>query len=288
MHKRIAAVHDLSGFGRASLTIVSPVLSAMGIQVCPLPTALLSTHTGGFENYHFVDLTEHLQPIIDHWKAENIRFDGIYSGFLGSCRQVEILSGFISDFHHSQQLTVVDPVMGDQGVLYGPYTQDMVEAMKELVNKADIITPNFTEAAFLLGEDPKASDLDNSSCKDWLRRLSSMGPRKVIITSVASQREDKHALVLAYDRDFDQYWKTETEWLPASYPGTGDMFASVITGSLLQGDGLPVAMDRAVGFILQAIRYTYSQGLPEREGVLLEKALPVLQQPALCITREMD
>lgn len=288
MHKRIAAIHDLSGFGRASLTIVSPVLSAMGIQVCPLPTALLSTHTGGFKNYHFVDLTDHLQPIIDHWKAEKIRFDGIYSGFLGSCRQVEILSGFISDFYHTQQLTVVDPVMGDQGILYSPYSQDMVEAMKELIKKADIITPNFTEAAFLLGEDPTLTSLNTALYKEWLSRLSSMGPRKVIITSVPPQERNKRALVLAYDRDYEQYWKTETEWLPASYPGTGDMFASVITGSLLQDDGLPVAMDRAVGFILQAIRFTYSQGLPEREGVLLEKALPVLQQPALCITKELD
>lgn len=288
MHKRIAAVHDLSGFGRASLTIVSPVLSTMGIQVCPLPTALLSTHTGGFENYHFVDLTDHLQPVIDHWKAEKIQFDGIYSGFLGSCRQVEILSGFITDFYHAQQLTLVDPVMGDQGELYGPFDQTMVDAMKDLIQKADIITPNYTEAAFLLGEDPKSSSPDKKEFKEWLRRLSAMGPRKVIITSAPQQQKNRRALVLAYDRDFDQFWRTETEWLPASYPGTGDMFASVITGSILQEESLPLAMDRAVGFILQAIRYTYSQHLPEREGVLLEKALPVLRQPALCITREFS
>lgn len=286
-NQRVAAIHDLSGFGRSSLTIVSPVLTTLGIQVCPLPTAILSTQTSGFNGYYFVDFTEHLQPIIDHWKQEKISFEGIYSGFLGSSSQVEIVKGFIRDFKESETLVLVDPVMGDQGKLYGPYTQDLVLAMRELIGSADIITPNYTEAAFLLGEDPQAAPPKRETLKQWMRGLSDKGPRRVMITSVPGDSEDPRANVYAYDREFSQFWQTETEWLPAAYPGTGDMLASVVTGSLMQGDSLPTAMDRAVGFILHAIRSTYALKLPEREGVILEKALPVLFQPAVCKTKEL-
>jgi len=286
MNKRIAAVHDLSGFGRASLTIVSPVLSTMGIQVCPLPTALLSTHTGGFEGYHFLDLTDHLQPVIDHWKNEKIHFDAIYTGFLGSCKQVEIIKNFINDFRTADSLIVVDPVMGDDGKLYGPYSMEMVQDMKELISQADVITPNSTEASFLLDLDPHESKATMKTWKKRMKKLSKMGPDKVIITSITENKDPRCLSVVAYDKEFDQFWKTETDWLPVSYPGTGDMFASVITGSLLQGDSLPIAMDRAVNFILHAMRSTYNLKLPEREGVLLEKSLPILNQAALCLTRE--
>src|SRR6056297_2812865 len=149
---RAAAIHDISGFGRSSLTLILPVLSTMGVQVCPLPTALLSTHTGGFDDYFFLDLTEHMQPIAAHWKQLKVDFDTIYSGFLGSSAQVEIVRRFIDDFRtgDEDQLIMVDPVLGDDGQLYGPFDSTMVEEMRRLVEKADIITPNVTEASFLL------------------------------------------------------------------------------------------------------------------------------------------
>lgn len=145
---RVAAIHDLSGFGRASLTVIIPILSTLGIQVCPVPTAILSTHTGGFKDYKYIDLTEHLEDYINHWDKLNIKFDGIYSGFLGSPDQISIVSNFIEKFQGDNQLIVIDPVMGDNGQTYGPMNGRMIQEMKGLICQADVITPNMTEAAF--------------------------------------------------------------------------------------------------------------------------------------------
>ncbi|MBW2592766.1 MAG: pyridoxamine kinase, partial [Deltaproteobacteria bacterium] len=167
---KVAAIHDLSGFGRASLTVVIPVLSTMGVQACPLPTAVLSTHTGGFKNYHFVDMTEDMVRMIDHWKALDIAFDAIYSGFLGSPRQVNIVIDFIKSFARPEQLVVVDPVIGDNGKPYKTMGSEMIRQMRLLASKADIITPNFTEAAFLLDE-PYPESIEEKQVKKWLIRL---------------------------------------------------------------------------------------------------------------------
>ena len=149
---KVAAVHDISCFGRCSLTVIIPVLSAMGIQVCPLPTAVLSTHLGGFKELAFCDFTGYMPAFFHHWKKEGIAFNGIYSGFLASEEQIDIVQQFIDEFSPNQPLVVVDPVMGDEGKLYSIYTPQMQEQMKRLVRKADIITPNYTEACFLLGK----------------------------------------------------------------------------------------------------------------------------------------
>ena len=275
---RVAAIHDLSGFGRASLTIVSPVLSTMGMQVCPLPTSLLSTHTSGFEGYTFLDLTSEMVKIINHWKKIGIDFDSIYSGFLGSPKQVEIVSRFIDEFRVQNQLVVVDPVMGDDGVTYGPYGPDMIDAMKKLVKKAGIITPNFTESCFLLDKE-YSSKVTENEIKEHLLRLSEEGPGKVVITSVPLENFHEKSFVYAYDREFNTYWKAGCSYIPASYPGTGDMFTSVLVGALLQGDSLPIALDRAVQFVSLAIRSTFGYGSPGREGVLFEKVLYSLMTP---------
>ena len=275
---RVAAIHDLSGFGRASLTIVSPVLSAMGIQVCPLPTSLLSTHTSGFAGYTFLDLTEEMRKVIRHWKELNIEFDAVYSGFLGSSDQVSIVSDFIDSFRKTDQLVVVDPVMGDDGKTYGPYGPDMVSAMKQLMQKADIITPNYTESCFLLDE-PYREEITEQEIKEHLRRLSGKGPAKVVITSVPLKGRKGHSYVYAYDKVFETFWRVSCSYIPASYPGTGDMFTSVLVGSLLQGDSLPIALDRAVQFVSLAIRSTFGYGTPRREGVLFEKVLYSLMAP---------
>ncbi|MFV0423483.1 pyridoxamine kinase [Oleidesulfovibrio sp.] len=277
---RVAAIHDLSGFGRTSLTVAMPVLSSMGIQVCPLPTAVLSTHTSGFENFSFVDLTAEMHRILDHWQALNLKFDAVYSGFLGSPEQVDIVARCIDMFRTPEGIAVVDPVMGDNGEIEPTMTMEMVHRMRLLVTKADIITPNFTEAAFLLDEE-YCTEISQKEVKEWLRRLTAMGPSIAIITSVPVEADDRRSAVMAYNRKHDRFWKMECPYIPAHYPGTGDTFASVVTGSLLQGDSLPIAMDRAVQFVTMGIRATFGHNLPSRDGILLERILDTLCAPVM-------
>ncbi|MDC7235227.1 MAG: pyridoxamine kinase [Spirochaetales bacterium] len=273
---RIAAVHDLSGYGRSSLTIILPVLSAMGINVCPLPTAVLSTQTSGFEDYVFHDLTAVMEQTLAHWKTLPLSFDCIYSGFLGSVRQIRIMENLLDHFGKDSRLITVDPVLGDDGAFYGPMDSEMIRGMKTLVSRADLITPNYTEACFLLDRDYK-KELSMAEAKEILRDLSAMGPQRVVVTSLPLKKGFN--TVLAYETIHKRIWKVETEHIPASYPGTGDMFASVITGRLLLGDSLPAAIDRAVHFAIHAIRNTFGHNTPQREGVLMEKSLYQLMTP---------
>lgn len=283
---RVAAVHDLSGFGRVSLTMIMSILSTMGVQVCPLPTAVLSTHTGGFNNYKFIDLTDHLEGYIKHWSELNIEFNCIYTGFLGSARQIDIISGFIKDFNKENQLVVIDPVLGDNGKLYKSVNMFMVEKMKEFICLASIITPNFTEAAYLLGKSCTKT-ISEDNIKEWLIPLSEMGPKIVIITSVPDSVTDKYTYVIAYNKEDRKFWKVKCSYIPAYYPGTGDGFTSVVVGSLLQGDSLPIALDRATQFILSAIRASYGYDYPKRDGVLIERVLGNLNHPVLNSTYEI-
>jgi len=273
---RVAAIHDLSGYGRSSLTIILPVLSAMGINVCPLPTAVLSTQTSGFDDYVFHDLTDVMEQTLRHWKTLPLSFDCIYSGFLGSARQIRIMEDLLDHFKSDDQLITVDPVLGDDGDFYGPMDSDMIEGMKKLVSRANLITPNYTEACFLLDRKYK-TQLSMDEAKDILRELSSKGPEKVVITSLPLKQGSN--TVMAYESFNKRMWKVETDHIPASYPGTGDMFASVISGRLLLGDSLPAAIDRAVHFVIHAIRNTFGHNTPQREGVLMEKSLYQLMTP---------
>ena len=253
--KKIAAVHDLSGAGRVSLTVVIPILSSMGFQVCPLPTAVLSSHTQ-FPHFSFLDLTDEMPKIIAEWKKLEVQFDAIYTGYLGSPRQIQIVSGFINDFRRPDSLVVIDPVLGDNGKLYTNFDKEMIIEMRHLITQADVITPNLTELFYLLDKPYKAENSDEEVQGD---------PRK---TSV-----------YAYNRSSNRYWKVTCPYLPAHYPGTGDTFTSVITGSLMQGDSLPIALDRATQFILQGIRATFGYEYDNREGILLEKVLHNLDMP---------
>ncbi|MCF7929220.1 MAG: pyridoxamine kinase [Spirochaetales bacterium] len=282
---RAAAIHDLSGFGRASLTAIIPILSTMGVQVCPVPTAILSSHTGGFEGYSYVDFTDSLTDYIEHWNQLDLDFDAIYSGFLGSARQIEIVLAFIRRFRRPGQLVVVDPVLGDDGRLYGPITMDLVREMKKLAAEAEVITPNMTEAAFLL-EEGYREDLDIDTVKQWARRLSENGPNQVIITSVPGD-EGGSTAVVAYNRRDERFWRVDCSYVPAIYPGTGDVFTSVIVGSILQGDSLPLSLDRAVQFVSQGVRATFGYDLPKREGILLERVLQNLRAPIVSASYEL-
>jgi len=279
---RVAAIHDLSGFGRSSLTVVLPVLSVMGIQVCPLPTALLSTQTSGFDNYYFLDLTESMKEIISHWITLGIQFNAVYSGFLGSVDQISIVSDFIDNcrkiIEEGKMLTLIDPVLGDDGEPYGPVDKKMIDGMRELVKKADIITPNYTEAALLLNKPVKQSS-NIGEIKDFLMELADMGPQKVVITSVPVQGREWLVSTYFFDKNVRTFWKVECEHLPGSFSGTGDMFASIIVGSLLRGTSFPEAVDRAVQSVFKAIQETCLRNIPEREGVLIESVLNTLVEP---------
>lgn len=275
--KKIAAVHDLCGIGRLSLTVVIPILSSMGFQVCPLPTAVLSNHTQ-YPDFSFLDLTDEMPKIIAEWKRLGMRFDAIYTGYLGSSRQIRIVSDFIDNFRQPDGLVVVDPVLGDNGRLYTNFDVKMVEEMRHLVAKADVITPNLTEVFYLLDR-PYETAYADEEVKEYLRLLSDKGPQVVVITSVPVSGDSHKTSVYAYNRQGDRYWKITCPYLPAHYPGTGDTFTSVITGALMQGDSLPIALDRATQFILQGIRATFGYEYDNREGILLEKVLHNLDMP---------
>lgn len=272
---RIATVQDISGFGRCSMTVIMPILSCMGAQVCPVPTAILSTHTGGFGEVSFTDLTDGMQDFIRHWKSLELEMDYIYTGFLSNERQIDIVRDFLQSFKRTgEERIVVDPVMGDNGKLYRTYNSIMQEKMRELVAEADIITPNLTEAMFLLQKPYEAKAFEDEEIKEILKSLAHMGPEIVIVTGMMDKTGVKANV--AYDKKKDIYWKIPFKEISAHYPGTGDAFTSVVIGSLMQGDSLPVAIGRAARFISLAIKTTYGYGTPSKEGIMFEKVLPEL------------
>lgn len=276
---RVMAVHDLSGIGRSSLSAAISVLSTLGAQVCAMPTALLSTDTSQFKGFSFLSLSGEMHKFIEHWKTLNLKFDAIYSGFLGSAEQVEIVKSCLDIFADENTLAVVDPVLGDNGRLYPTMTLEMVAGMRELVARADVITPNLTEAALLLAE-PCCAGLDIATARDWLRRLSALGPRVVLITSAVLEDDTNGSYVLVYERGGRElFWRVSCEYIPADFPGTGDIFTSVLTGSLLRKEELTIACARAMRFVATGIRESLRLGAPSREGIVLEAVLGSLHGP---------
>ena len=283
--RRIAAVHDLSCVGRVSLNAVMPILTTMGFEVCPLPTALLSNHTQ-YPDFTFLDLTDEMSRIIDAWERLGLSFEAIYSGYLGSPRQAGVVADFVRRFRRPGTLVVVDPVLGDNGRLYSRITDEMVECMRTLASGADVLTPNLTELFALLGR-PQADTCPDERLKEAITALSALGPDTVIVTGVPVAGRPDLTSVVAGSRSDGRFWKVTCPYMPAHYPGTGDAFTSVVTGSLLQGDGLPVAMDRAAQFILQGIRATFGHRSDAREGIRLERVLPTLATPVLSSAYEL-
>lgn len=280
---KVAAIHDLSGVGRCSLSVILPTMSAQGIQVCPVPTAILSAHTGGFGEVVLRDLTDYISPALKHYKRLDYKFDCIYSGFLASTEQIDHCLEFFE--YYKDALKVVDPVMADNGKPYKTCSAELCSRMGELAAIADIITPNITEAAMLLGENPLQPDVAMQKIKSYLVRLSEFGPKIVVITSVFS---DGKTYNVGYDRDHSKFWRIPYNLINAHYPGTGDVFASVLTGSILRGDSLPIAMNRATAFLERAIKTTYSYSTDSREGIMLESCLDFLiTNPTLCDYEQM-
>jgi pyridoxine kinase len=271
---KVVAIHDMSGVGRCSLTVAIPLISSMGIQVCPLPTAILSSHLDGFGEPTFIDLTDSLDSYANHWKSLNMEFDCIYTGFIGSKEQFRFIEDFIDDFRSPETLVVIDPVMADNGEFYSNYNEEMLEKMKGLVKKADVITPNLTEACLLLGEKYTNNPLSLDKGKDYLRRLGDLGPDYVVITGV--RLDENTNANLGYSKVNDEFWVIGYKYIPSHYPGTGDVFASILTGGLMKGDNLEKAMERATEFLQVAVEETYKLGTPKREGIILEKFLHML------------
>ena len=280
--KRVAAIHDLSCFGRCATTVISPALSAMGVQVIPVPTALLSSHTGGFTDMYFKDLSEDMNSISDHFERLGLKFDAIYTGFLGSERQIDIVLDFIKKFSTKDTLVFVDPVMGDDGVLYSTYNDELCRRMRELCSVADIITPNLTEACFL--SDMEYRDTSDMSAAEAFElaealreRLATLTKGKIVITGIPHK-----------DGMFGTYGHTEVDSergdmysvvrMSKSYPGTGDLFASVLLGSLLHGDDESSAIRFASDYITRVMEYTSHFDTPEREGVAFEHFMAELAE----------
>ena len=276
---RVAAIHDLSGFGRCSLTVALPVLSAMGIQCCPLPTAFLSTHTGGFEGFTFLDMTEEMPRVARHWESLGLRFDAVYSGFLAGRRQIGIVADFIRTFRTPETRVVVDPVMGDDGSIYQTYTPELCAGMAELTELADVITPNLTEAALLLDWDYASlfrpdGRQDPARLRQAVEELSRKGTRSVVLTGVSEAPGRTGAL--CYDAPTGSLETIQTDFVAHPLLGTGDIFASVLTGGLVRGKSLPAAARQAAEFIRACAERTVAEDLPLREGVDFEPLLGLL------------
>lgn len=278
--KRIIAVHDISGYGRCALTVVLPILGVMGVRACPLPTAYLSAHTGfpAVGEPVFLDLTAQMAPTLEHWDALQADFDGFYSGFLGSEEQIGLLIQTLSERRKTGFTALVDPVMGDGGKPYRTYTPAMCRKMAELVDRADIITPNLTEGAILLGEDYDPAPGWEKVCR-WLNALSGEGKRSVILTGVSTGEGTVGAAVL--DRESGNVTFPQARLVPGQFSGTGDIFASVVLGELLNGKTIFRATERAVDFISQVADVTWSAGGDPVEGAWFEPLLATLAPGAV-------
>ena len=270
---KVAAVQDLSGLGRCSLSVVLPVLSVMGAQCCPLPTAVLSAHTAfpAPEAAAFQDLTGAMEQTLRHWEALHPSFDAIYSGFLGSPQQIGVLRRLIQRFRRKETLVLIDPVMGDHGRVYRTYTPEMCEQMIQLAAEADLITPNLTEAALLLGEPFDHIPASQAGIEEWLRRLSLGGKRSVVITGVSLAPKALGAGCLDARSGKIRFAMAHQE--PGQFFGTGDLFAAVLLGSLLRGETLSESTARAVDFIQKSVARTLAAGTPMLEGVQFEPLL---------------
>lgn len=264
---RAACINDLSGFGRCSLTTAISVLSASGVQACPIPTAVLSKHTG-FQNYYFKDLTESLEPYMKNWN--DLAFDGIYSGFLGSAKQIHAVEKFIEKHKSSNNppCVIVDPVMGDGGKLYATYTEEMRTEMKRLAMHADILTPNITEACFLTETQYKGEEIFYDEAVELVKKISNTINGKIVLTGIV--KKDKIINMTYSDGDIKL---SEVKRESQVFSGTGDLFSSVVCAFVLKGSTLHEAVDIAGKFISAAIEKTVLSDTPLSEGVIFEPVL---------------
>ena len=272
--KRVVSIQDISCLGKCSLTVALPIISAMGVETCVVPTAVLSTHTGGFSGFTFHDLTQEVAPIAAHWKKEGITFDAIYTGYLGSFEQIQLVSDFFDQFGGENTLIYADTAMADTGVLYTGFTPEFAREMGKLCGKADVIVPNLTEAAFMLGEEYVGEDYDEAYIKGLLQRLTGLGCKVAVLTGVSFEKGKIGAM--AYDSSTGTYASYFNEELPVRFHGTGDVFASACVGALMNGKDLTGALKIAVDYTLECIRDTQNDPDARWYGVNFESAIPML------------
>lgn len=273
---RAAAIHDLSGIGRCSLTAAIPILSAMGIQVCPFPTAVLSNQTG-FPRYELVDLTDRMEAFGQCWAPWYGRFDAVYSGFLGNPRQAEITRGLVEKLRGEDTLVLVDTVLGDHGMRYPIFDEEMCSRVRELAFDADVITPNLTEACLLAGEPAEAAQ-DMQSRAELIQLasyLASQGPGTVVITGI---RDEDQVANLAYIKEDSRCFWESSRRIGYSYSGTGDVLASILCGGLVHGLPLGEVLRTACWFIETALEETAESGSDPREGIIFEPFLGQLTE----------
>ncbi len=269
--KRAIAIHDISCAGRCSLTVALPVLSVQGIETNVIPTAILSTQTGGFEGYTYRDLTEDILPIVRHWSTLNRTCDAIYTGFLGSFRQLEIVSNVIEQLKGERTLVYIDPVMADGGKLYETFDMAFVDGMREFCKKADVITPNITEALLLLKRPYQEGPYDMAFIQDVLKELSALGPDTIVLTGVYP--DVGHLGAAVYDKKSGETFVAYSHAFEGTFHGAGDLFASVLLGRMLQDIPLKEALEETVSFTATCIKSTGQCGADTRFGLNFEPHL---------------
>ena len=271
--KRIITIQDISCVGKCSLTVALPVISACGVEASVIPTAVLSTHTA-FKDFTFCDLTEEIEPVSSHLKKEGFKFDAIYTGYLGSFRQLELMDKFFDDFKTDDNIAFIDPVMGDRGILYPGFTQEFADSMAGLCSKADVIVPNLTEACFMLHEEYIESGYSEDYIKDILIKLADLGCKNAVLTGVSF--EEGKLGVMAYNKEKDEFYEYYGEKVEKSFHGTGDVFSSACVGALMKGLSLEGALKTAVNYTVESIKATMKEENPNWYGVNFEEAIPYL------------
>lgn len=274
--KRVAAVHDLCGYGNCSLGIALPVLSACGLDALPAATAVLSTHTA-FSTYTFQDLTDSLERTLKHWQEMAFQIDGVYSGFLGSARQIDILHHYF-ELSQGKRLIVLDPVMADHGRIYKTYTPEMCEGMAELARFADILTPNMTEAAVLLQRPYQGQAATEKETRDLLEQLLTLGSRRIVLKGIEREDGRVYNAVMTSEGEYFESWNRQSS---VSLHGTGDLFASIVTGLVMQEKSLAEAVHFAGHFVYDAIMLSKKQPGHEARGVSFEPLLGEIARFAL-------
>lgn len=271
--KRVLSIQDISCLGKCSLTVALPIISAMGAETSIVPTAVLSTHTM-FDNFTFRDLTSDMVGIKEHWVKEGFQFDAIYTGYLGSKEQVDIVSDYFNTFKNERNYIIVDPAMADNGRMYTGFTPDFALEMAKLCSQADIILPNISEACFMLGKEYIGEDATPFQIKELLMGLTSLGAKTVVVTGV--KFGDNDFGFMGYDTKMEGFFQYSTEEVPMKSHGTGDVFASTFTGALMNGFSIYNALKIAADFTCACIRNTYNDPETVNYAVNFEAEIPLL------------
>jgi pyridoxine kinase len=271
--KRVVTIQDISCVGKCSLTVALPLISSLGIETAILPTAVLSVHTQ-FKDFTCKNLQDDINPIADSWKANGIDFDGIYTGYLASGEQIDLVRNFIKRFDGDEVLKFIDPAMADFGKLYAGFSKDFPKEMAKLCGDADVIVPNLTEACFLTGLE-YSEEYDEGFIKKVLKALVDLGVKKYVCLTGVSLNPAKNGFI-GYDIEKDEYFSYEHERMSRSYHGTGDIFSSVAFANLMNGKNIREALKIAADFVVLSIRETIENDSEKEYAVDFERVIPEL------------